>query len=509
MTRFTRRLHATQDDGAVLLLALVILGAVALVVSALVTQLGTHFLVTQKVNARANQLYAADAGLRVAVDTLQQEMSGTRSHCLDVTGGTQSVATLASFNNDPVSVTCQTLEGSASSSSAVNPLDFALITTDLNKTTGSLRAQSGSSSYTINGAIYLGGGVDARTGSGGDIDNNLTLPRGDVGEYTRNCPTITTPSSLRTAWDQRFQTTVPPYQKAPVCLAYTPDQVAPSYTLPTDPDIFGAADPPVALTGPSCTIFFPGRYTTPPSLAANNYFSSGLYYFDFLQSNDTVTLGPSDTAVFGASSGAALDPASTSACRSDAAALATSPTHPARIIGTGASVILGGASRLSVQGTLQINARTPFPPSGEPVSIYGVRPADTSTDSRWHSWANTTSDYAVSDSGGGAVLHADGAINTYDAAVSIFGSGGANVAARAGVTARYIFLKANSSALTLNAFGVGGGGPGDRTILLTATATGTAGDPTRTVAQAVVRISNASPTYHLSIDSWRTDDNHS
>jgi hypothetical protein len=67
------RRRATNDEGAVLILALVFLIAVALVLLALVSLASTNLVATSKLDAQRNLEYAADAVVDGAIQTVRSE----------------------------------------------------------------------------------------------------------------------------------------------------------------------------------------------------------------------------------------------------------------------------------------------------------------------------------------------------------------------------------------------------------------------------------------------------
>jgi hypothetical protein len=68
-----RRPRSSNDEGAVLILALVFLVAVALVLLALVSLAGTNLVATSKLQAQRNLEYAADSLVDGAIQTVRSE----------------------------------------------------------------------------------------------------------------------------------------------------------------------------------------------------------------------------------------------------------------------------------------------------------------------------------------------------------------------------------------------------------------------------------------------------
>jgi len=141
---------------------------------------------------------------------------------------------------------------------------------------------------------------------------------------------------------------------APIC------QVAPWWELAGDLNTSGTYDypelPPLpAYLRPSvpqatvgaCSVYFPGRYTTPLTLGAGqHFFPSGVYYFE-----DVVTLSPGAEVVAGEGRWAG--------CTFDAEA-AFAPTAPNfhAITGKGATFVLGGDGQIVANdASFRINRR--------------------------------------------------------------------------------------------------------------------------------------------------------
>ncbi|MEA3077673.1 MAG: hypothetical protein QOF60_2581 [Actinomycetota bacterium] len=487
-----RRRYDTDEEGATLILALVLVTALFLAVGAMTSQLSTQFKVTQIVNDRLDKQYAADGGIDHAVEALRADMRGaTRSLCLDAAGGVQTVSTVT-VNGHPVDLTCETRQGSTGSGPLVNPASFGLITTS-NVASKSLETQGGAPTFTVTGAVYLGGSIVA-----GNLNKPVTIINGDVGQLASLCTAGSLSADLVTS---------PPYKPAPACTSLTPVEVAPTVTLPTPvpptPDALWVKSISSGGTN-GCTVYYPGLYASFPDVGNKDdfYLASGVYYFD---GGGPIQIANGGTLVGGAN-GLYNNGDTTTGCATDAQASAHA-ANPGRITGTGATLILGGDANIVLQGAMTIMARTPLDPSGIPVSIYAVRSTDVAG---WSVWSGGATAILDNTTNAGSSLLVHGAVNVFDAPVKLFSSNPTTAVVQGGITAGTVLLKASASAsnFSISAFGGGPTSIASRTLRVIAKAKGVNGDPTFTVATAIVSISNTAP-YTATVLSWRTDENHS
>jgi hypothetical protein len=484
-----RRRYDTDEEGATLILALVLVTALFLAVGAMTSQLSTQFKVTQIVNDRVDKQYAADGGIDHAIEALRADMrAATRSLCLDAAGGVQAMSTVT-VNGHPVDITCETRQGSTGSGPLVNPASFGLITTK-SVATKSLETQGGSAPLSVNGAVYLGGGVVHA-----DLNKQVTITNGDVGQLASRCTAGSLSADLVTA---------APFKAAPACTSLTPVEVAPTVTLPSLPPVADASWVKSTSSGSTngCTVFYPGRYTSLPDVGSKDdfYLASGTYYFDGVGS---IAIANGGTLVAGAN-GLYNNGDTTIGCATDAQASAHA-ANPGRITGTGATLIFGGNSTVGLAGVMTIMARTPLDPSGIPVSLYAVRSTDVAAG--WTEWSGGSTPI-LDNTNAGASFLIHGAVNAFDAPITLFSSNPTTAVVQGGVTAGTVMLKASASNFNISAFGGGPTAIASRTLRVIAKAKGVNADPTFTVATAIVSISNTAP-YTATVLSWRTDENHS
>ncbi|MEJ7583295.1 MAG: hypothetical protein WKF43_04240 [Acidimicrobiales bacterium] len=271
MTRAERSLArvGVQDQGATLLLVLVFLTVFGVLIGAVLGAVDANLKTTSVVRNRAALTYAADAAIeeavkRVAIDPTLCPDDGTNSRLPDQTLNARLVRTSCDVRPDG---------GAALGASGW----AAILTGDLDKQNG------GEARFA--GPISVAGTISA---SGGPIVNE----GGSVVQHDPKCEgelSAPAPGVLRVE-------PTPPYTWQ-CTTAPAPD---PPHDLPPKPDL-----PKGPLASDGCAVFFPGTYTDPPALSAENYFVSGVYYFEsigpWLIGDATIVAGsnPSDTTDLG------------------------------------------------------------------------------------------------------------------------------------------------------------------------------------------------------------------
>lgn len=260
--------HSDNDRGSILLMVLVVSVTLAAVVATLAGYAAGTLRYGRVTETRANRLASAQAAMDDAIERLELK----RSLCSTGAGGAGDPQTInpefPAVNGVIASVTCEVVSG------AVPPADgWAIVVTGEGSATGPRLETNAGGEPWIEGPVYV---FDAGTVS---LAKPTTLVKGDLWHEDASCaadkpfrrsdvvvpklefdPTTRGTYCTKSSWQELFN--VPP----PV----------PDFTsLPVNPapvdDVTRAGD---------CLVFFPGRYTTPPALADNNYFKSGNYYFD-------------------------------------------------------------------------------------------------------------------------------------------------------------------------------------------------------------------------------------
>jgi hypothetical protein len=263
---FTQK--SKQEEGASLVIVLIFTTVFGLIAAALLTEADVSVAYTKTVNDHEKKVYAADAGVALGIQQLQQH----NTLCPGITSSEVSVQTVQ-VNGLDVEVTCQTTSGSTSGG-----LGYAIYT--LSDEPDSLRLQQGDAKE-VSGPVHVTGGVDG-------LNKGLIVTKGDFTQLSANGCNAKTYSGVGGV------TTQTGFDK--YCLPSQPDQ--PTYAAPT---VAIPATAPAPQTRGACKIFYPGTYDysldTAFDLARTNYFASGVYYFR--SSFSFAGTGSDDTYYFG------------------------------------------------------------------------------------------------------------------------------------------------------------------------------------------------------------------
>ena len=355
-----RNLPSHRDRGAVLPLVLVISVVLALVVVGLATYASTTLRYGQVVEASADRLTATDAGIDHVLQDLVRMSTGCEALGTS-SGGYEH--TYEEVNGIRPVVNCRVVGGTAAFIDS-----YALILTGANAQTGPLLTvtNGGGSPQAIkifDGRLYM-----ARKPSSTSLSflANLTIKDGDLWYSDgANCPQDGEVTDLKNdpvVGPSLVRLTFTPVGRTTKC--FIDDWVtlfaSKRPPQPSVADLDSLADYPIR-TGPlttdvhGCTIWEPGRYSSPITFAngSYNYLRSGNYFFDNVGTvnvNQTYVLagypGVSGPSVVGTAPG---DTANTNPCRFEWSSGDTS----------GASFYLGGNSRFEVtgNGSLEVSGR--------------------------------------------------------------------------------------------------------------------------------------------------------
>jgi hypothetical protein len=248
------RTHKRDEQGATLIIVLVFITVFGLILAGLLTQGDASLQYTNTVSAHEAKVYAADAGVSAVIQQLRQ--NNERCPAPGTTGPPIPPLTI---NGRTVNVTCSTLSGAT-----VGAAGYAVITT-LNGP-NSLLLDPAVSKH-ITGPVYINGQVGWGPG--------LQVTDGNFYQGA-NGTTCTTPTSSQLSFVTATGAPEPQYGYycTPIPLPnppHNPPTVIPS-TAPNNP--------PRRADG--CQVWYPGLYTSPPALVpGDNYFASGVYYFNF------------------------------------------------------------------------------------------------------------------------------------------------------------------------------------------------------------------------------------
>jgi hypothetical protein len=537
-----RRRKTSDDEGVALVMALVFITIVATFAVVALSKSQTTTVAGEALRSRGQVQYALDGGIDYGLNKLVQEMriAGPSGASLCATPGAASSLGSLTLNGSSVDLTCTNFGGSSRDGSSIID-NFALVVrgngADALRTYGpggavpppaATCSDTPSGYFRIGGAVYLAG-VQQNT----PVDPGLLVCDGDVVEQqSSTCAasaTALTHVVIGTAGHVRD------------CTDQTPEEATPTLVLPSrpasDPDVsachtdFNAAGLPTysgctgSATGAGrvCRVFYPGHYTAYPDLAGGsdgNYFASGTYYFD----NATHNMGRwtvSGKVVAGARTstndvGDNVGATNCSGINDASVASIVAPLQPGSavtrlsagidVVNGGAQWILDGTSALEVTDLLTINSSR-HPAADPPATlVFGgytpwSPPPGTSTPVA--SSTSCTMYYALCNSNSSSNLSINGRLIAPTANVNLFSSQPTDNAVTGGAVVGTIRLGASlpGSAATLVTAPSGTSAlpPPYRTVLLTATTSGTTDQE-----HVVATISNFG-TFAARVKSWRSD----
>lgn len=508
----TRTVHSRGDEGVSLVMALVFVVLVGLFTTVALDKSASTSLVGQQVRDRTALQYGLDAGVDRALQQLRDEMADSAPDTCTSPADADGSGTLA-LNGHSAAWSCRTLAGRAAVSGDPANTNYALVLTS--PADGALTSQSGvSQDLQVAGSVYLRGKV-----VNGDVGKPIELTEGDlVSPISNNCE-----SDLAAV--TRISLVSPTGGQMRACTEQSLAQVLPTVTLPSPaPNVDISTDTALAVVRDGvqvtagtnkCTVFFPGLYTRPPSLGndSNNYFVSGLYYFNFSGTSSSDTKWDIDDAnvrVVGGTRGSATDrPTPTTQCSamgmSDATALALPIVAPllaginAHVFTYGTTWVFGGASRLEVKKGGITLMSPPAGASSVPINLVGGS-SYTSAE-----YASQPLDTPLLVGGGNqSSMEINAKVFAPDSRVEVFSTNNTVAAARGGVVARSVQLKASaagSDALVVSAAPSSGNPPAPfRTVVVEAT---DGSGATSADMRAVATISNFAP-FTVNVKSWRT-----
>lgn len=428
-----RNRNADPDEGAILVITLAFLAFFGLVALALLDESGAGLKNSGVVSAFGKKVYNADSAIDLAIQAVRTDAT----LCPDIAAGTTTISSALAINatSQPVTVTCKTIDDGASGGWR----GYSIITTSSD--VDSLQTQSGPDK-TVTGAIYNAGGI---TGAK------------DVLVTGANYYQATAPCDVRAK-----ASPTPPF--GTICPAAKPVLDA---QLPAMPLI---SNPPADTTSqPGCTIFSPGKYTSPPDLSKLNYFKSGVYYFDFPSG---VGWAISKTTVVGGIPGP------------DSSNLAL-PCYPETSPnGSGVEFVLQGSSTISIgnQAKVELYSRRPATPdgtSGISLFVQGSRSVP-----------------VLQQTNGNPQVVIHGSVYSPDAEVLTNATGGVSFWMLNGIVAKKLLLQSTGNGLQVSTQG----GTTRRRILITASAPGGAGERVVT-SRAVIDIA---PDDSVAVESRRS-----
>lgn len=420
------------ERGASLVLVLAFLAGFGVFSGVLLAQIQVHEKVTETVRGLDNSGYAADGGLEYAVDALRRDPNS----CANSGLGTQTLGSVT-IHGTSVAVECQTY-GSGDPGNGFGPGQFAVITTSTGP--NSFTTQSGGT------PIISGLGTGAETphlvaafiAGGLNLLQNVQVQGGDVDKQQA---TLSSPQCAVTPPTHLIM--VAPYQYCTTVVS-TPDY---PNSLPTTHPV---AAPAFWDKNGNCRVFYPGLYSSVPSLSLgkSNYFASGVFYF---QNVGQWQITNGTTVVAGAPGSDTPASGFPSACATDADALGHNAG--AAVSSTGVKFILAGTSQFSVKnGSAQLFTRVPTGASeGAGFSVQQVRSSQ--ADAFWLA-PNLGGANILETITGNNALAVHGKVYVPEGPVSLFATNAVVGQLDGGVVANTLALQASNS-ISPGGFAVG------------------------------------------------------
>lgn len=467
-----RSRHFRDQDGASLVIVLVVISIFGLIAGGLLTEAGASVKYTTTVTNYEEKVYAADGGVALGIQQLQQH-----NELCPTAGSSESLQTV-DVNGYTVGVTCDVTAGST-----VGGLGYAIIT----RSTGanSLVTQGGSSPKLVNGPVFIGGTFDG--------DPGMKVTNGNFKHGSSSGCTSAAPAGLT----------------LDVGYSYTCGAAEPNIPVPAAPSV--PTTPRASVASGSCTYFYPGKYTSVPTLGGGtNYFASGVYYFENMGQWDI------DEVVFGGEPAdyedvrfsSPVPPAESytpmPGCASDSAAITAAGGNVPEVTGTGAQFVLGGNSSifLDVNSQIEVFART-LDGTSDTATASIVAVPDS-----WVSggWTESTDFVSVYDFHNGSqpdsVIH--GLVYLPEQNARLWSTNDVYAAVLGGIVAWELELQSSASGSGLQV-SAGDGEPEPRHIVITAKAPSSP-DPDagqQMISTAVVEIAN-DDAHTVTVHSWRT-----
>jgi len=482
-----RRIH--RQDGGTLVIVLLFISVFGLVASGLLTESSTSVKFTTTVANRESLVYAADAGVSYGMQQIRQNPAICPRPGASGPGIT-NMTVPSQTATQTVQVTCSVNSGSTG---GVN--GYAVITTSTGADSLKL---SNSNAKKIDGDVFVNGGVTWGPG--------LNLTRGNFYQQKQltgpNAGTCLNPPG---ATDLTIQT--PPYDY--YCQDFSGlGPLAPNSIPHVAPPIPTASNPNY-VDHNTCRVFSPGVYTSPPTLRnGDNYFVSGIYYFNFTDSTDSNNvIDVKQATIYGG------QPANDELAQQRFPLPADCAGQDAPNSGTGVEFVFGSKARMFVdtQGSVELFGRRPATgtseaTSGETQNISFIAvPNDGTWPTGAGNWAANTVTAGTNildiKDGNQQDLAVHGLVYAYNEAVGLTATNSVLAQTMGGLLAYSLELKSSASAQGL-AVAVAPGGPTPRQIVITATATSSAGGRPE-VSTAVVQVAN-DDSRTITVQSWRT-----
>lgn len=486
------RLRRVQgDDGATLVLALIVLMVFGLILGALFGNAGANSRSTPFVRAHLNNVYAADAGVDTGIERLRTDSS----YCTD--GSDPEVETVPDLaNGHAVEISCAVL---GSSRAGIGAAGYAVIVEGGSPTDPSLKTILGSKLKEITGPVFLSGATD--------LKQPLRVQAGNVDNL---CGSAVQPAAADLQLDEGFRyspcrTTRP---QVPHVLPQEPCAGAGASTC-----LRGAVGFPLSVVGPpavvaACQLFLPGTYRSAPQLVAGkiNYFASGVYHFENIGAWTVA-----NTAIVAGSQVTAPDNAAECTKAAPTAALAPTATEAglAAVSGFGATFVFSGTSYMDMGANSEFTihprlAATGTPAWTERLSVVALKDA-VGQPSGWSSFTSGRTDDVVKPQPGNTpVIVINGVYYTPRASLTVGATNTVRTEYLGGLVVDRLTIAESASAIRLT-ISIGFL-PGDRIVRLTSRAVRLATEPTgaKPITSVAVATVSKSAGFPVTISSWRS-----
>ncbi|GGN61211.1 hypothetical protein GCM10010112_18080 [Actinoplanes lobatus] len=364
-----------DDEGAALVLVLIVISVVAVVLGALLTYADTSLRTTINLRAQASAVADADGAVQAAINNIRNSTSTADGKCF----GSSNTLSLPSFDGTgSAAVSCSTDESSAvriqcpSLSNCNRPGNAILTLGDIAGEDGLSIAQPNSATFRVHGSIYSKSTIDVASGS-------LSTSSGVYAEGACTGSIQSTPAKKCSS-------------DAHKALGKDPDYTP---TVSTAPDY----QPMPACTSQNSVVeFSPGYYDDAVALSEMMsgsgkskcrgsvwWFQPGTYYFDFHNTGTGTNRNPlldSGDNVWTINDGklVAGTPTGTLSSSTRIPGACVNPIDDARA--NGVQFIFGGDSRMVVRaGQAEICGGWNFSSGSTqpPVAVYGLTSGDDST----------------------------------------------------------------------------------------------------------------------------------
>jgi hypothetical protein len=469
-----------SEDGSALIMVLIFMSVFGLIIAALLTESDASFGFTNAVNTQEKNVYAADAGVSFGIQQLNQN----NALCPTVGVYGPPIPNLT-VNGRTVSVTCDDTTGATLGADG-----YAIVTTSTGPDSLVLQGAAGQVKK-VGGPVYVSGGVDWGA--------PMKLTGGNF-YHRQSGGACLDPPTVGPSDDLRLDS--PPY----------------GYYCTTLPRPDPAHVPPVIPTAVqdyqgnhsgTCRIFTPGLYTKQPELVDDNYFASGVYYFNFdpaLNSND-LQWDVTHATVIGGQPG----DGETRMFTPVPSCAATEATGGS---GAGVEWVFGGGSSLYVdtQGGVELFRRT-----GEATGTNRLSFVAVPDDGSWPGWAPNTvpnSDFVLSLKDGNTTdMAIHGLVYAPNQSVGLTATNTVLAQTLGGIVAYSVTMQSSASATGFSV-SVEPGSPGDRHVLITACSPAASvpvpgscapvsGSERPVMSAAVVAVANDAART-TTVESWRT-----